>query len=285
MSVLERSLARALGAGTPMVRPKPGAITRREAGEAGTLRRTGDEDEARTLRRTEDEQEEARTLRRRETNEDGAALARRRTEDEGEGEVQARRQEDGNEDEEQDAQALRREEGDDDVQTLRRMEEDGEEVQARRAAEDEDEPVRPLLRRAGEGEESEDELQPMPRELDPEHAPPGSELVDAEAPPELRARRAEAPDSALAPSEPAAPSARGVADARTGYGNPVTLDASEPAEVAPPVSVAGQPPNRPHVSIDQIDVVIHEDGGSSGRADGTPTDFARAVRARYLRGL
>ena len=114
----------------------------------------------------------------------------------------------------------------------------------------------------------------MPEETDPDKVPPGSDVADTEEPSDLRARRFEAG----APSVPVA---------NPGGDAPVPGPAApEPGLVMPPGPATPAPYDRPRVSIDQIDVVIHEDANPGGSRGGSSTpDFGRAFRARYLGGL
>jgi hypothetical protein len=44
-------------------------------------------------------------------------------------------------------------------------------------------------------------------------------------------------------------------------------------------------PERPRVTIDQIDVVIHEDAVPATARTSTEADLGRAMKAKYLGGL
>lgn len=294
MSILSRSLSRALNTGAPVARPKRGAMAGHEDEEAQPLRRTDDEEEeVQTLRRQEQEAEQeqgAQALRRNEDDEQ-EVQARRRVEHDGDRARPLRRGEQQEEDlhaarqaedEEETLQARHEgkdEDGEDEhAQSLRRTEE-AEELQARRPIADEDDEAQAARRQADDEEEA---LQAMSAETDPENAPPDAELVDAEAPSDLRAQRDVAPAPAATSPEP------GMSSVPDPGGAHLVPDAATPdaGVVMPPSSVTTQQASeRPRVSIDQIDVVIHEDGGTAGKAAGVSFDIARAVRARYLGGL
>lgn len=248
-------------------------------GMAFPLRRAEeDEPEAQPLRRAEPETEEdLQTLRRAEVEEEEEAQALRR-QDRDELAEPLRRAED----EEEAAQALRRAEDEGkQVETLRRAEEE-EEASPLRRAEEEEEDAQPL-RRADE--EEPDEAQALRRQ--------GEEEEDLQTLRRAGTMEEEMPDEpSLAQalrrdvSGPAGPGAEAGAETRSaGIAVSDAPFLPEPAEQAfrpapPPFS------DRPRVTIDQIDVVIHEDapkgGGGSDRGF---ADLRRRMRTTYLRGL
>ncbi len=236
-------------------------LQRQEEEEAQPLRRVQDEERAQPLRRQEEEEPAAHPLHRQEEEEE----------------------------EEEEIQTLRRQEEEEALQTLRRQEEE-EEVAAplhRQEAEDGG-PLQTLRRQ----EEEEEEMQTLRRaagamETIPAEPMPATEDGPDEELPDLRALRRDARLAATGNAAPE-PSAGAVSQAAD---SPAVGDLAHPPTAMPPdphpagLPLAGHAGERPRVTIDQIDVVIHEDAPARTASGPSLSDLSRRVNALYLRGL
>jgi hypothetical protein len=265
MSIFAKVLSRAAAPGStlaPLAQPKGSrGIARREEEElAQPLRRREEEEEAQPLRRQEEE-EEAQPLRRQE--------------------------------EEEEAQPLRRQEEEEEAQPLRRQEEEEELAQPLRRQEEEEAQA---LRRQAEGvEEEEEALQTIRRavpggdeSLEPDDAPTPEDTAMEPELPDMQALRREAAPQWGGASVPAEPFALAPNGPETPFDNLPPAPAFEPPAGPPlPSSASRFDPSRqrPTVTIDQIDVVIHEDAGQAGPSASPAADLGRTLRARYLGGL
>lgn len=228
-----------------------------------------------------------------------ATAIQRQPEDEEEPMQALRRQPIGNE--EEPMQALHRQptdEEDEPVQAKRihRQEAAPEEEEAapeeeepaqlmRRQPAEEEEPMRTLRRQPAEEvaepvrtRQIHRELQPDEPELNPRSSPPPEITPDEPGPPSLRAAYAEAPAAAgQAPTIPPYPTSNTPPLAPPRFDVP---DAPPSAPTATPDSEF----RRPHIVIDQLDVLIHEPAPPA-RPTSASSDRSRALRARYLRRL
>ena len=272
-------------------------LRRQETGEEElrTLRRA-QEEEVEPLRRVvEDQEETAAPLRRQEDREERAQALRRREEEE---EVQpVRRQPEGPDEEE--LRSLRRQEEDEEAQPLRRQAEgEAEEARPLRRQEDEqadqEEQAQPL-RRQGEAEEIEPARisragRPSEPELDPDEAREPEPPLDVPEPSDLRALRRDIAGGPAHAPRPRPDSGTPAGSDPVDGATDATGHAAEP--FAPPSFPAPAPPStqsgggdrfeRPHVVIDQVDVLVHE---PATPATARPPATGRRIRARYLRRL
>ncbi len=171
--------------------------------------------------------------------------------------------------EEEAAQTLHRQDEEEEAQPLRRQDEDEEARTLRRQEEQEDQEMQ-ALRRAGD-----------PMASVPAEPLPASEDGPEEELPDMRALRREAP----APLSVAngAPGTEPAPDR-----GPPPADIPAPPFATPPDAAwapSAAAPERPRVTIDQIDVVIHEDAPGAAASGPTLADLSRRMNALYLRGL
>lgn len=214
------------------------------------------------------------------------------------------------EEEEEELQTLhRQEEEEEDLQTLRRQEEKKEELQTLHRQEEEEEDLQTLRRQEEEEEEDlqtlhrqeEEELQTLYRVtppdatgLDAQNSPSPDEFYNEPQIPAMRALRTSA--------SLATPAADGTSLERPAVDAPPTTDRGEmltgpgadtlplgspleaPAQHASAWASTPSPGSeRPRITIDQIDVVVQEQGAP---APATPTvDILRSMKANYLREL
>lgn len=227
-------------------------------------------------------------LRRQEGEEEESVAALRRQEDEGEEVVAPLRRQSGDE-EEGEIAPLRREaaaEEEPDVAPLRRQE-----------AEEESEamPMRATARRDAVPLEDTGQVAPplSQADIEPDAEPPSEDLAGEREPSELQALHRDMP-AGPAPAQPgpAVPgerSERRPADGRSaepiGHANPRLPPIGDGTPFLPTAteSIAAEDP-RPTVTIDQLDVVIHEPAAPAERTT-APRNRDRAIRARYLRRL
>lgn len=273
------------------------------AGSPALLQRLEDDDAAQALRRQEQD-DEAQALRRDE-DEDGVQPLRRGERDD---EASALRREE----EHDEASALRRDEDEEAMQALRRNEEDGE-ASALRRGEDEHEDERvaqPLhrhddvevrsLRREDPVEEEHDQAaQPLSRSGggDPMGAVPVEPLPDwddtgpQDELPDMRALRRDAGVAIVGPEIASAQDP--LPDGGSAIDRPFVPARFDPPGGAawsaePPRSHHEPPrtqPERPRVTIDQVDVVIHETAPAASTSRASLADLSRRMNARYLRRL
>jgi hypothetical protein len=284
MSFFARVLSRAAAPGCaqlPLAHPKGGSLLARQD--------SGEDDIAQPLRRQADTEEEVQALQRQAEEAEEVQALRRQTEPD---------------EQKEQAQPLRRQAEDEEaVQALRRQadtEEEGEQAQPlRRQAEDEEEDQ--ALRCQTE-EDGEEQAQPLRR-----LTPPAAENLDADnspqpdenaSEPELAAMQALSRETVLSP-----PGVGAVAQAPVPAGPPAatgldTIGLQEPAAMEPhtPGLLAQEPfshtpgqaqhtAERPRVTIDQIDVIIHEEAAAATGAVSPIADLGRAFKAKYLGGL
>lgn len=243
-----------------------------------------------TLRRQAEEaaEQDVAPLRRQEGEEEESVAALRRQEEDGEEAVAPLRRQSGDE-EEGDVAPLRREaaaEEEPDAAPLRRQEAE-EESEAR--------PMRATARRDAVPLEDTGQVAP-PRsqaELEPDAEPPIEDMAGEREPSELQALHRDMPTgpapAPLGPAAPGEPSQSRPADGRSaepiGYANPRLPPIGDGTPFPPTAteSIAVEDP-RPTVTIDQLDVVIHEPAAPAERTT-SPRNRDRAIRARYLRRL
>ena len=245
MSFLARIASRAVGSAAPGKAP---AVLRPKGLTGASARKAGPTN---TLSRQEEE-EEARSLRRQEEEEEEAQPLRRQ------------------EEEEEEVQALQRQEEEEEAQPLRRqVEEEEEEAQALRRQEEEEEAQ--TLRR----------LEDDPSRLDPENSPPPDEVSGEPEPPTALAIRRRETGAAIGEATASPPG-----DGHQLGGDP-GFDAPSVGHVYLPeagFAPSAQSFERPSVTIEQLDVVIHEP--APARTGPSPMQArSRAVRARLLRRL
>ena len=253
-------------------------------GWPASLQRLEDDDAARALRRQEQDDGEngAQPLRRGERDDEVSAL---RSEEEHDEASPLRR-----DDEEEAMQALHRDDEDDEASALRRDEDEDRAQPLRRR--DEDVEARSLRRESTVEEEHDDAAQPLRRAGggDPSGAVPVEPAPgwDDDAPqdelPDMRALRRDVGIAIAGPEFGAAQ------DPPNGAGS--AIDAPfVPARFDPPGDAAWSPepprtqPERPRVTIDQVDVVIHETAPARSDSRLSLADLSRRMNTRYLRRL
>ena len=255
-------------------------------GWPASLQRLEDDDAARALRRQEQDEGEngAQPLRRGERDDEVSALHSEEEHDEA---SPLRR-----DDEEEAMQALHRDDEDDEASAVRRDEDEDEDRVRPLRRRDEDVEARSLRRESTVEEEHDDAAQPLrragggdPRGAVPVEPPPD---WDDDGPqhelPDMRALRRDVGEAI------AGPEAASLQDPPPDGGS--AIDAPfVPARFDPPGDSALPPappwsqPERPRVTIDQIDVVIHETTPASSTSKASLADLARRMNARYLRRL